>query len=166
MKKCLMLGIAVCLVLLNTGFSLAQEGTTAEQAPKPTTEQAPETTTEQASASVEPEIQWLWGEVLSVDATNKTILLKTLDYETDSEKEISMNIDDKTTYENVNALDQIKPQDTVSIDYIVTTEGKNIAKNISVEKPEGTQRAQEETIPETTIETNPEDLQPATQPQE
>jgi len=158
MKKCLMLGIAVALVLFNASFSLAQEGVTSTQ--------APETTTTQASASVEPEIQWLWGEVVSVDAANKTILLKTLDYATDSEIEVSINTDDKTTYENANSLDQIKPQDTLSIDYIATAEGKNIAKNISVEKPEGMQGKQEETIPETTIETNPEDLQPAKQPQE
>jgi len=166
MKKCLMLGIAVALVLFNASFSLAQEGVTSTQAPETTTTQAPETTTEQASASVEPEIQWLWGEVVSVDAANKTILLKTLDYATDSEIEVSINTDDKTTYENANSLDQIKPQDTLSIDYIATAEGKNIAKNISVEKPEGMQGKQEETIPETTIETNPEDLQPAKQPQE
>ncbi len=148
--------IAASLILLNAVLSLAQEGATATQA----------STVEQILAPSEPEIQWLWGEVTSVDITNKTLLVKYLDYETDSEKEMTINIDDKTTYENVKAIDEIKPLDTVSIDYIVNTEGNNIAKNISVEKPEGNIEIQEETLPETAIETKPEDIQPAIEPKE
>ena len=133
-KYLVLILIAASLILLNAGLSLAQEGVTATQAP----------TVEQILAPSEPEIQWLWGEVTSVDITNKTLLVKYLDYETDSEKEMTTNIDDKTTYENVKAIDEIKPLDTVSIDYIVNSEGNNIAKNISVEKPEGNIEIQEE----------------------
>jgi hypothetical protein len=101
---------------------------------------------------VEPEVLWLWGEVASVDAANKVIVVKYLDYETDTEKEISINTDDKTTYENTKSTEEIKPQDTVSIDYIVDSAGNNIAKNISLEKaeaaqvvePEGTEATPEE----------------------
>lgn len=92
----------------------------------------------------EPEIQWIWGEVVSVDPTTSQIVVKYFDYETDSDKEMSINVDNKTTYENVKTIDEIKPGDTVSIDYIVNTEGKNIGKNISVEKPESTPEIPEE----------------------
>jgi uncharacterized Zn finger protein len=63
-------------------------------------------------------------------------LVKYLDYDADQEKEMAINVDEKTIYENVKSIDEIKPQDTVSIDYIVSPEGKNIAKNISIEKIE------------------------------
>jgi hypothetical protein len=146
-KYLVLILIAASLILLNAGLSLAQEGATSTQA----------STVEQIPAPSEPEIQWLWGEVASVDITNKTLLVKYLDYETDSEKEMTINIDDKTTYENVKAIEEIKPLDTVSIDYIVDAEGKNIAKNISVEKPEGNTEIQEEkTGQEEIIEPIPE----------
>lgn len=66
------------------------------------------------------------------------MIIRYLDYETDTEKEISVGVDDKTTYENIKSLEEIKPQDAVSVDYIVNTDGKNIAKNINLEKNEGT----------------------------
>ena len=90
-----------------------------------------------------PDTQWVWGEVSTLDTQNKAILVKYFDYETDQEKEINIDIDDKTTYENIKSMDELKPKDTVSIDYIVSPDGKNIAKNISIEKPENTQNVQE-----------------------
>lgn len=86
----------------------------------------------------EPETLWLWGEVVSVDTQNKTLAVKYLDFETDQEKEMSVNVDEKTIYENIKTLDEIKPKDNVSIDYIISPDGKNIAKNIVVEKSEET----------------------------
>jgi hypothetical protein len=91
-----------------------------------------------------PDIQWLWGEVVTVDTENKTLVIRTLDYEASQEKEVTVNVDEKTTYENAQSLDQIKPKDTLSIDYIIGPDGKNIAKNIGLEKPEG----QEPPLPE------------------
>jgi len=85
----------------------------------------------------EEEFQWVWGEVISVDNANKSITIKYLDYETDTEKELSLIVDDKTKFEGVNSLAEIKVQDTISIDYIIEA-GKNIARNISVEKLEDT----------------------------
>lgn len=83
----------------------------------------------------EPETQWVWGEVVSVDLSNKVVVVKYLDYETDQEKEIILATDDKTTFESAASIEELKPKDTVSIDYI-SADGKNIAQNISVEKPE------------------------------
>ena len=85
----------------------------------------------------EEEFQWIWGEVSSIDTAKKSITVKYLDYETDIEKEMSFVIDEKTNFEGVNSLGEIKVKDTVSIDYIMEQD-KNIARNISVEKPEDT----------------------------
>lgn len=84
-----------------------------------------------------PEMQWLWGEVSRLDAENKEVTVKYLDYETDTEKEIKISVDEKTTYDNAASLGDLKPKDTVSVDYVVSAEGKNIAKIISLEKVEG-----------------------------
>jgi hypothetical protein len=130
-KNFLVLGITALLIFIGANLIFSQE-------------------------PVEPDMQWLWGEVSNVDLQNKTILVKYLDYETDQEKEISITIDDKTNYENIKSIDELKAKDTVSIDYIVSLDGKNIARNISAEKPE-TPMPKPESLPETT----PEDVQPA-----
>lgn len=87
-------------------------------------------------AQNEPEALWLWGEVVSIDTQNNNLLVKYLDFETDQGKEISINVDEKTTYENIKSLDELKPKDNVSIDYIQSPDAKNLAKNIVVEKSE------------------------------
>ena len=122
-KMSLVLGIMFSFILINTGLIFSQE----QAAEKPPAQEVPS----------EPETQWIWGEVVSVDTASRKILVKYLDYETDAEKEINIDVDDKTTYENVKSVDEIKPQDTLSIDYIINPDGRNIAKDISVEKPEG-----------------------------
>jgi len=108
------------LILLNTGFIIAQQDETAGQTAAPTAS----------------DVQWLWGDVVSVDIPNKSFVVKYLDYDTDIEKEISINVDEQTAFENIKSLEEINPKDTVSIDYVVSADGKNIAKNISVEKVE------------------------------
>lgn len=124
------------------GIALAQTEHPAAAAPAEHPA-APET-----AVSTEPEMQWLWGEVVSVDAAGGQVIVKYLDYDTDTEKQMEIATDAKTTFENVKSLGEVKPQDTVSIDYTVTAEGKNIAGLISVEKIE--------------IENvNPQELEPA-----
>ncbi|MCM8792542.1 MAG: hypothetical protein NC826_05335 [Candidatus Omnitrophica bacterium] len=78
---------------------------------------------------------WVWGEVMNVDIQNKVINIKYLDYETDTEKELYLVVDNKTTYEGVNSLLEIRPSDIISVDYVAVGD-KNIARNISVEKYE------------------------------
>jgi len=104
----------------------------------------------------ETETQWVWGEVVTVDLQNKTVFVKYLDYESDQEKEISIVADDATVFENVASVDELKPKDTVSIDYL-SMEGKNLAKNISVEKPEAVASPD---VASTDTETKPQDLTP------
>jgi len=107
----------------------------------------------------EPDIQWLWGEALSVDTQKNEIQVKYLDYETEQEKEATVIVDDKTTYENIKSLSDIKIKDTLSIDYVVSPEGKNIARNISIEKPEPPAETPGKEASST--ETVPQDLEPA-----
>jgi len=114
--------IIFSFILMNTCFIFGQE----EPSPNPPAQEV----------APEPEAQWLWGDATSVDAAGKKISVRYLDYESDTEKDINIEANDKTTYENVKSIDEIKPQDTLSIDYVVTPDGKNIAKNISVERPE------------------------------
>jgi len=137
----LVLGIAVSLILISVGLSFSQESVMPEGG---TISEAP----------TEADTQWLWGEVASMDTQKNELVVKYLDYETDQEKEITITVNDKTTYENAKILSDIKPKDTVGIDYTVGAEGKNIAKNISLEKPQGAE-ATEEGL-------NPEDLKPVT----
>lgn len=108
---------AAFIIFLSPNFNYAQE-------------------THPAETLIEPEAQWLWGEVVSVDADTRQLAIKYFDYETDAEKDITVNTDEKTTFENVKSIIEIKPFDTLSVDYIVSADGKNIATNISVEKAE------------------------------
>jgi len=75
-----------------------------------------------------PDVQWVWGEAVNIDTQNKAVVIKYLDYEADSEKEITIGADDKTTYDNIKSLDEVKPKDILSVDYINTPDGKSIAK--------------------------------------
>jgi hypothetical protein len=93
----------------------------------------------------EPEIQWILGKVISLDLNAKSLLIRYSDYDTDEDKDILIDIDQDTSYDNVKSLDQIKAQDSLSVDYIVTAEGKNIARNISLEKIEAQGISREET---------------------
>ncbi len=96
------------------------------------TEMVPEQVT---IASPEMDVQCLWGDVMNIDLPNTIFMVKYFDYETETEKNVSVSVNNDTVYESVTSLDEIKPQDTVSVDYVVI-EGNNIAKNVGVEKPE------------------------------
>lgn len=84
----------------------------------------------------EPDTQWVWGEVASIDTQNQSLTVKYMDYETDQEKELSLNANEKTTYENIKSFNDIKVGNTAGIDYTTGAEGKNIARNISIESTE------------------------------
>jgi hypothetical protein len=130
MRKIIILTIACSWIFLNAGLASSQQ-TNATLSP----------------GADEAEVQWLWGEVASVDAPNKALVVKYLDYDTDIEKQITIAADEKTEFENAKSLDEIKPQDTVSIDYIFGPDNINIAKVISVEKMDDI-LAPEEDMPE------------------
>lgn len=127
-SECLLLSI--CLLFLSSGLALADE----QSQPQETV--IPDTLMLEEKAYNQPEVSWLWGEVIALDVQNKTLGVKYLDYDTESYKEINVTADESTVYENLKALDELKPEDTISLDYTVNPDGKNVAKNISLEKPE------------------------------
>ncbi len=86
--------------------------------------------------SSETDLLWIWGEVSLVDIAAKQVAVRYLDYETDLEKEMVVAVDAKTVFENVSSLEDIKPLDTASIDYVISPDGKTLAKTISIEKPQ------------------------------
>ncbi|MDO8661809.1 MAG: hypothetical protein Q7K98_01125 [Candidatus Omnitrophota bacterium] len=141
--------ILVLSILVSAGLALSEDsaGTQATSAPA-----LPE--------SSDSSTQWVWGEVVNVDSLGKAFTLKYLDYETDQEKELSLTVDDATSYQNFKSLDDIQPKDNLSIDYIAK-DGKNIAKSISLEK---TESASLENKTETDA-ASPEAVQPAATPQ-
>ncbi|RKY33094.1 MAG: hypothetical protein DRP74_00890 [Candidatus Omnitrophota bacterium] len=101
---------------------------------------------------------WLWGEILAVNPEKKELKIKYLDYDSYNEKETLVIINEDTTYENVNSFDEIKPQDTISLDYITDSSGVNIAKNISVERLGAIGGEEEQEYMQEVTETNPEEI--------
>ncbi len=91
---------------------------------------------ESPATAIPIQTEWLYGEVNSVDIANKAIVLIYLDYDTDIEKQATVYTDAKTIFENAVSLEEVKPQDMASIDYIIGADNKNLAVSISVEKPE------------------------------
>ncbi len=156
----MMVSAALIFVISKTVFSQDTTPTETAQPAENTQEVVQGGAVPAETAKPEPETQWVWGEVVNVDAQNKTISVKYLDYESDQEKEMTVGADDKTTFENAASLDELKAKDTVSIDYI-TQDGKNIAKNISVEKPEA-QPVAPQTQTETSVPAMPQASAPAT----
>lgn len=94
------------------------------------------TAVSKAEAPKESQLEWVPGDVISVDPVKKELGVKYLDYETDQEKTMAVSVDEQTVFENARSLADIKVNDSVSIDYVVTPEGKKIARNLSVEKAE------------------------------
>jgi len=88
----------------------------------------------ESSEDMEGNTQWVWGEVTNLDIKADIVTLKYLDYENDQEKELALVVDGNTVYDNLKSFDEIKIKDTLSIDYKVASDGKNLAKNISLEK--------------------------------
>ena len=130
LKKIVVLTGFVILIMITTLITFAEEAATVPA------DSGVVASDQKAALQNENDTQWAWGEVTNVDSQAKKFTLKYLDYETDQEKELVLTVDEKTTFENIQGLDDIKIKDTLSIDYIVGADNKNIAKNISFEKPD------------------------------
>jgi hypothetical protein len=91
--------------------------------------------------SKDSDVQWFWGEVVSIDLKNNVVIIKHLDHEDNQEKESPISVDSGTVCENFKSLEEIKPLDFLSIDYVINSDGKNVAKNINLDKPKESQTA-------------------------
>ncbi|MFA5115204.1 MAG: DUF5666 domain-containing protein [Candidatus Omnitrophota bacterium] len=88
------------------------------------------------SSSAASDVQWVWGEAVSVNPSKQELVVKYTDYDTDMEKEATVVITDSTVFANGKGLSEINPHDMLSIDYTVDSNGRYIAKNIGAEKSE------------------------------
>lgn len=95
-----------------------------------------------ADSSARRQLEWAWGEVVSIDYQKGEFNIVYLNEETFEEKTLLMATDAQTVYENAQSLLDIKPMDSVSIDYTITEEGVNLAMKVAVEK------AQDEALPQ------------------
>jgi hypothetical protein len=135
-KVCLVLGIIISLTLC---CSVWAQDPAVSSSPQATDVQAPPVKPEIPAAQAEAETQWLWGEAVSVAPQKNEVVVKYQDYDAEQEKEMTVAADDKTTFEEVKSLAEIQPKDILSVDYKVSADGRNIAKNISVEKAESSE---------------------------
>ncbi|MBU4251649.1 MAG: hypothetical protein KKC39_08355 [Candidatus Omnitrophica bacterium] len=132
---------AVVLSGFAIGMMVTAQIVLAEEAAVAPTDSVVITSNQQAASPKENDMQWAWGEVTNLDNQAKTITLKHLDYETDQEKELVLVVDEKTVLENIKDFNELKLKDTLSIDYMLGADNKNIAKNISFEKPDAASSA-------------------------
>jgi len=79
------------------------------------------------------EIQWVSAQVVSIDAGSKNLLVEYLDFETNTEKKMTVTVDKNTFFEKVGSIEELKPRDNVLVDYIVDEAKNNIAKYICLE---------------------------------
>ena len=105
---------------------------------------------EQKTGAQEKNTEWVWGEVVSVDQSNKQFVIKHMDYESYEEVKTPIKIDEKTLFENAAGISEIKAGDHLTVDYR-TKDGSNAAELVVVEKgtvstEEGTPAAKEATI--------------------
>lgn len=81
-----------------------------------------------------PQMQWVWGRALSVDPEAGIFTISYLDYVTDQSKELVIAVNNETVYEHIESISEIKASDTLSVDFVIDAEGRNIASNVSVDK--------------------------------
>ncbi len=127
MDKRVMTALLVIGGLLLAGQGWAEDKAPAVAAPVPAV----------PAAAQEPvPLEWVWGEVISIDAAGQALVVRYLDYETDTEKEINLKADEKTKFSGINGFSDLKAQDTISVDYTVGQDGKNKALMITYERIE------------------------------
>jgi hypothetical protein len=126
-RSTLVIFLAALLVLAGNYFAFGQEPPSQAQAPVAV----------KAEVTPEPEAEFIpAGEVVSVDPAKNEVVVKHLDFNTDQEQETRICADEKTVFENIKSLAQVKPKDALTIDYIVDAQGRNLATNITLEPPE------------------------------
>ncbi len=141
-KFIILFGFAIVMIVTTGRIVFAEEAAVAP------TDSVVITSDQQAISSKETDMQWAWGEVTNLDNQANTVTLKYLDYETDQEQEMVLVVDEKTTFENIKDFNELKLKDTLSVDYMIGADNKNMAKNISFEKPDISSSAP--VLPETT----------------
>jgi len=129
-KKVMIFSVLAIIWIAMIKIVFAQEGTVALK------DSGTAVSSPQDVLGKEGDLQWVWGEIVNLDSQAKTVTLKYLDYETDQEEELVLIVDEKTIFENIKDFNELKLSDTLSVDYIIGADSRNVVKNISLEKPE------------------------------
>ncbi|MDD5504049.1 MAG: hypothetical protein PHV77_01900 [Candidatus Omnitrophica bacterium] len=87
-----------------------------------------------APAVEEAQSFYAYGEVLSVSP--EQILIREFDYATGEDQEVAYYINEQTSFDSVESVQQITPGNLVDIEFIVLEGGKNVAKDIFVDRVE------------------------------
>jgi len=147
LKKSIFLFGFVVLMMATAEFTFAEDAAVITENPAAIpSEPVVITSSQQNLSQKEGDIQWAWGEVVNLDSEAKQVTLKYFDYETDQEKDLVLVVDEKTAFENIQDFNALKLKDTLSIDYVIGAENKNIAKHINFEKPEASVSVAQENI--------------------
>lgn len=127
MKKYLV-GIMVMSVViaLSAMPSASQEAKEVPAAPAPATPSQDITENKELS---------IYGEVQTTNVQANLMSIQYYDYDNDEERSIEIVLDKDVKLENVKTIDEIKKGDWVDVTY-TSSNGKNIAKLVSVEKEE------------------------------
>lgn len=80
-------------------------------------------------------IEWVWAEVISIDEINNRLEVKYVDYDRKTEEQMPILVNEKTEFDGVTSLSEIKKGDYVSVDYEVIDD-ENQAIFIIVESVE------------------------------
>ena len=92
----------------------------------------------------EEQVFYSYGEVLSV--IQGQIMVREFDYATGEEKDVVYYITTDTILDSVESADQIKPSNLVDVEFTVSEDGKNIAKEILVDRIEDYEEVDEEIV--------------------
>lgn len=104
---------------------------------------------EQSGEVVTQNSQWAMGEIINVDSAANKFDLKEYDFDSETEKTITVTVTGQTNYVNALALTDLKSGDVVSVDYRVGPQGDNIADNVSLEKEQDSEVALPSAQPQT-----------------
>lgn len=99
--------------------------------------------------AVGPKDLSVYGEVQAVNPSSNSLAIQYYNYDTDEEKTIEVAVNGDTKMENAAGLNDIKKGDWVDATY-VTSNGKNVARAVIVEKEEAiTEDAAQNTVTDT-----------------
>ena len=87
-----------------------------------------------SAAQDSEDLLYSYGEVLSV--TQDQVMVREFDYATGEEKDVVYYISASTTFDTVESADQVKPGDLIDVEFILSPDGRNIAKEIFVDSIE------------------------------
>lgn len=135
MKRYLFVILSVVLFAAQ-GYSQDNQPPSDQNTPKAAAEaSAPAPAPVAAEKAAQPKEESIYGEVKSINTAANSITIQYYDYDNDQEKSMEITTDANTKIENAATINDIKQGNWADITYSLT-DGKNMAKLITLEKEE------------------------------